>query len=311
MVGSFQEINTVYELSVLLSLLCGNTTQLASSLTRLVQEVYPTSLAKGQICNELCATRKDLDALFHGETVPIQQWTRSDPSSGRPQRQFLFTSLWLLESLTSNRPGNLQEYLERKMFLLNWLPQAEGKARSWLEFVFATYRALQDNNGRALGILLTSPLSDWLPKSLQSQCQASDFFWLRVMTHPMVNKVRAHSLGVMRRSFLRIAVRPEFAALLRDDLGKVDVVSGPPSNQDSIDWLETMLVLHADLAAALTVDFQHPLSTTTSDSHMERSMCLFYGLATVMGQQQWEGARSQIAPRLVQGTNAFALTLRP
>lgn len=127
----------------------------------------------------------------------------------------------------------------------------------------------------------------------------------------MVNKVRAHSLGVVRRSFLRIAVRPEFAALLRDDLGKVDVASDPPSNQDSIDWLETMLVLHADLAAALTAGFQHPLSTTTSDSHMERSMCLLYGLATVMGQQQWEGAREQIAPRLVQGSNAFALTLRP
>lgn len=88
-------ILTVYELGVLLSILCGNFAQLAS-IGRLMELYSVASIT--QLEHE--RLESDLELIVGDAHLPTEHTA-------------LFTSLWRLEPLCSGRPGHLQEYLAR------------------------------------------------------------------------------------------------------------------------------------------------------------------------------------------------------
>ena len=88
-------ILTVYELGVLLSILCGDFAQLAC-ISRLMELYSVASIT--QMEHE--RLESDLNLIIGNAHLPMEH-------------KALFTSLWQLEPLCSRRPGHLQEYLAR------------------------------------------------------------------------------------------------------------------------------------------------------------------------------------------------------
>lgn len=293
-----------------MSLISGNTEQLASSITRLVQEVYPKARGSLSAQASLCMASNDILTLFHQESTPVSLWSSElNGAASQVQRQALFKCIWLMESLCSTRPGNLQEYLQRKLNVERELREIP-ESTQFLDFVHSTFVALLRNDCLLLSDLLTCR-SNRLPISLRDPRVSSSVFWLRVMMLQLIPRFRAQAELVMRRSFLRIPVRHEFVKIINESTDTISDIPESPSNETSIRWLESTLLLDASLESALTIGFEQNAGEIKNDVHVLQSLLLFTGISKQFGYLHWDAACSSIRPRLVEANQSYALSLRP
>ena len=301
---------SVYELSVLVSILCEDASQLATSITRLNQDVYGNLDSKAAHDEMLCQTAQNMKMLFHEEPIPASPWlsmeNKADP---QVMRRYLFEAIWLMESLCSHRPEFLQEYLQRKAFILRDSKKSPG-TNVYLDFAQTAYLAVQRNDSMALRGLLTGEPQNRIPSTLRSPKAMADVFWLRVMAQSLVPRVRARSEYIVRRSYLRIPVRPEFKRMVCGEYAHLD--DEPTAlNDNSLEWVESVLLIDPGMTASLAAGFQQPEPNVHHKANTWRSYLMLNGIARQFGQNQWDQACSYLKPRIVEGTQSFALNLRP
>lgn len=302
--------HSVYELSVLVSILCGDVSQLATSITRLNYDVYGNLGSKSTPDEKLCQTVQNLNALFHKEPIPVRPWL-STRNNQDPQdtRRRLFEAIWLMESLCSHRPEFLQEYLQRKASMRT-KSNMDTETNVYLDFAQTAYHAVQRDDSMALRALLTGEPKNKIPPSLRSFGVMFDVFWLRVMAQGLVPRVRARSEYIVRRSYLRIPVRPEFKCMVYGEYAHLDN-EATPSDDKNLHWVESVLLLDPDTTASITAGFQQPDPNIHRKTNIWRSYMMLAGIARQYGHDQWEQTRVYLKPRIVEGTQAFALNLRP
>lgn len=298
----------MYELSVLLSLLCDNKAQLASSITRLVKDVYVNAINSPE--PKTFPVAQDLIKIFHNELVPVQPWSwQNDEHESKNRRHALFLGIWMMESLCSNRLGNIQEFLTREIEARKLIPDSMT-TNPFFDFAHNAFLAVRRNDVLVLQKLLSNNCTELFTHSARGLSDVSDVFWLQVMTLQLVPRVRAQSEFILRRSFLRIAVRPEFALLLKGHthlLNEQEI----PANETSIQWVESLLLLSPDPNKAIITHFTLPQEQHHPKVRIRQSLNLLVCLSRQFGFHDWDSALSFLRPRLVEASNTYALALRP
>lgn len=195
----------------------------------------------------------------------------------------LFGCLWMLESLTSGRPGCVPEYLHRKQELLDVLAARDHVAPPAL-FSFAQdmYRAVVRNDYRA-ALQLVQTLPDDSPDAL---------FWPIALARTLVPSLRARLGATLRCAYLQVPVRSSLVAMMPGD--QVQVAAPADADDDDaaerIAWVENVLLLPRDLG--------------------HKSMHMLTWLAMLQSLTAWRDVVAYTAPRLIGAPPAYALRWR-
>ncbi|WFC98636.1 hypothetical protein MYAM1_001367 [Malassezia yamatoensis] len=300
----------VYETSVILSILCGDKPQLASSISRLINDVYPNVSGDSLRNAQTGFLSRDIYALFASEICPSALWKEdSGESNSVTDRIALFKGVWLLESICSNRPGYAQEYLARKASLRKHEQSPSGELS--MNFCHKVFLAIQRKEPMSLHDIMTVQLTKLTSCSSTMHGGSTILFWLRTMAQRVLPMARAHSCRIIRHAFLRMSVWRELQDILRDEVQAEQITNMVPANNESVRYFESKLLLNEKL--------QHwthtqPLSSsppTVHDMRKHNSLITLMALARQFGKQSWSDAQMFLRNRLVEHQGSFAITLKP
>ena len=293
---------SAYELSVLLSVLCGDQNQLGSSITLLVQELY------AQVPNDATSqeprTDADMQALLGKDTYGVQALNIGGPAG----RRFLFMCLWMLESLCSLRPNFSHQYLERRQYVL---AVSEPTDLSRLEYVHHLYLVLQ---GQAyMGISGARPGAE-SPRTDRCILKVGrpHLFWLQLLALRAIPHVRMQAWSVLRKAYMQIPVDRDVGCALRSGTDGVERLARgerqdhpePAANAHSCVWLASILCTY-DKAW-----YKNMLMGREEKSAVHQGVPALLWLASRYDAGSWGETIEQLASRLVGDTNAFAFKLR-
>lgn len=196
----------VYELTVFLSILCENQAQLASTVSRLVQEIYP-AIPIGTAITEV-------QRLYIGRA-------RTALKRFEGQTRDMIMCVWMLEPIYARRPGHWQEYLERRMYIFQ---HASVIPNTSLTFAHRVFHALRRG----------------MYQDLQQALCADEFapcIWPRLLILSLVPMVRLQHARVFRKAYLQVPLSKEAVAMIQhtQNVGSV-------RNQASVEWLESIML---------------------------------------------------------------------
>lgn len=245
----------VYELTVFLSILCDNQAQLASTITRLVQEIYPV-IPVGTAITEV-------QRLYAGRARAMLKRFEGDTRD-------MIMCVWMLEPICARRPGHWQEYLERRMYTSQ---QASIIPNTALKFAHQVFHALRRG----------------MYQDLEQALYADEFascIWPRLLVLSLIPMVRQNNAGVLRKAYLQIPLSKEAVAMIQHTQD-----AGPVRNQVSVEWLESVMLCHA----------QEP---------QEKARDILSCLGAVLGYDKWDATLQHLAPRVRHTDGAYALAWR-
>lgn len=185
----------------------------------------------------------------------------------------VFTCLWLLESLTSGRPGHLQEYLQRRSLLLQ---RQVGPLclinDNHLRFAHKAYRAVLRSSYVDLQFIMKDP--------------SAQNYWPRLLALRLCPKLRNQVFTIMHKAYLQIPLRRSTVDLVRQD--KSELIGA--RNQASIDWLDSMIFLNDQVSADIQI---------------------LWWLGSGFKQKDWSDTMAFVAPRIRGEADAHVLAWRP
>lgn len=272
---------SVYEMSVLMSLSSGNYAQLATTLTRLIQEIYPS-------VPEREGSRDVVVTLMH-HLYPHNLYASSSLTCNFKDVRGMFACTWLLESLCSIRPGYLQEYLERRWYLST---SETSTMHGWrdgnmcLDFCHRVFHAMTRHTYQEIIGLLWSNDDLMGMRATESKCW---WFWPRIFLRSLLPILRMRNTSILRKSYLQVPLSREVVSLIGNDQNPG---SGSVRNEASVQWLETVML------------FQPQLERDDEAHHM--ISCI----GSVLGCTTWEEAVSSVRRRLRQTNDAWAMSWR-
>ena len=196
----------VYELTVFLSILCEDQAQLASTVSRLVQEIYP-AIPIGTAVTEV-------QRLYIGRArTTLKRYER--------QTRDMIMCVWMLEPIYARRPGKWQEYLERRMYIFQ---HASVIPNTSLAFAQRVFHALRRG----------------MYQDLQQALSADEFapcIWPRLLVLSLVPEVRQQNARVLRKAYLQVPLSKEAVAMIQHTQN-----AGSVRNQVSVEWLESVML---------------------------------------------------------------------
>ena len=273
-------LTTVFELSVLLSVLCENDSQLATAAPRL-QEMLSYQRCTGT------HVATDLETLFRKPSFASIMQNAQDAYA-------VFSSIWLLESLVSERPGHMLEYVERHTrIIMRWgtIEKAPTCVQALLCLTDIVHRTLLYGHYREFREVLSSPQGNmqWLPLNLRHALTPNHCFWPVALACRLVPKVRKTIGAALRRAYLQIPIHYELANYVNHVQGEKP--SQPAPNQASLLWLESILLM----------DFASP--------RIQARRIMFW-IGEQLGLKTWDAVADYVRPRIVSTSGAYALKLR-
>ncbi|WFD05277.1 hypothetical protein MVES1_000606 [Malassezia vespertilionis] len=291
----------VYELSIVLSILCGNMAQLSLALARMFEDVYPITTESDANTEHPVAV--DVAVLFHHDPNPSSLWQ----SSLMRGRRAMFECLWLLEAVIAARPGHMHEFLARRCLLQARQGRSDARIDFFMQFANTAYTALQRADSETLLRLFSNDSSCTTAESLK-KCSFSALFWPKALALNLIVKVRTCAEHVVRRAYLQIPARQEFVTIVKGlECSTLDVKNELTSNLESIRWLETRLLLDLNTQEALFGKKEHG----TNDTNLTRSLDLLYGIARQLGEHRWNTAIAQLRNRVSSTPSSHTLKLKP
>ena len=245
----------VYELTIFLSILCENRAQLASTITRLVQDIYP-AISVGTAITEV-------QRLYVGRTRAMLKRFEENTRD-------MIMCVWMLEPIYARRPGHWQEYLERRLYISQ---QASISPNTTLTFAHRVFHALRRETYRDLEQVLCAD-------------EFTSCIWPRLLVLSLIPLVRQKNEGVLRKAYLQIPLSKEAVAMIQNTQ-----VAGPVRNQVSVEWLESVMLCHA----------QEPQG---------KARDILACLGSVLGYDTWDATLQHLAPRVRHTDGAYALAWR-
>jgi len=258
----------VYQFSVIVSILCLNTQHLGLSLSKLVDYVYlnpgHTNYPSWDGPNYVVMIKLLVQNDIHGSETFLDE-SLSHFS--------VFYCLWLLESLTSERPEHLHEYLQRRTLLLQ--RQADQLClikEEHLQFVHKAYLAvLRSSYVDLLFIMKDSSVHN---------------HWPRMLALRLCPKLRKQAFTIMYKAYLQIPLRKSMVDLVRQEASESIVAR----NQASIDWLDSMVFLNDQISADVQI---------------------LWWLGSGFNHKHWSDTIAYVAPRIRGAADAHVLAWRP
>lgn len=211
-----------------------------------------------------------MQCLFHSHELSDDSGVNYAP---------LFACLWLLEPLCAGRPEQKQEYIQRRMSLLDQTNSTDGLCSDqYLKFAHKIYHAWTYGHSKEMESLLTLP---------EASMQEGSLYWPMAFARTLLPRMRHKVSNVLRRAYVQIPLRSHLVAMVRPDENVES--SQVPRNQKTIEWLEDALLM--------------PLH---EKEHI-KSVRLLVSIGAMIGSNVWEDIVGFVSPRIIGNAEAYAL----
>lgn len=185
----------------------------------------------------------------------------------------VFSCLWLLESLTSGRPGHVQEYLQRRNLLLQ---REDSQSRlineNHLQFAQKAYLAIVRGSFKDLLCIMKDT--------------SEQNYWPKLLALRLCTRLRNHAYTIMRKAYLQIPIRQSMVDLVRGETS-VTILA---RNQSSIDWFDSMMFLNGTVS---------------------KDVQILWWIGEGSHHKHWSETIAFVAPRIRGAADAHVLAWRP